>query len=52
VGVKADSGSKQEREINVKRSLFIATSADGYISTENGDVGWHENAGNSDTDTA
>ena len=34
----------------MKCSAFIATSADGYIATQDGDVDWLESAGNSQVD--
>jgi dihydrofolate reductase len=37
-------------EVYMKCSVFIATSADGYIATEDGGVEWLESAGNLDVD--
>jgi dihydrofolate reductase len=37
-------------EIKMKCSICIATSADGFIATEDGEVEWLETAGNADVD--
>jgi hypothetical protein len=49
--VTIEFGTKfDEKKNDMKCSVFVATSPDGYISTLDDGVDWHENAGNIEAD--